>query len=188
MTAKLFLTDYFSYNNGTQFEYGHWVNLTQFDSVESFNNYVTNHFLKCGINDPEPMYTDCDGLPDELYGESLSPAELQAIFDYVNNPFNIYKQIENADTDELVRLYNIACEVLKYNDDTIYSFDEDFFTTFFNNKPMEAARAATFGNVNWSDDWIMFDGNGNLESITSAVDIDTNRIIEAYKEEPSAFN
>ena len=31
-TQPKFLTDYASYNNGTQFEFGHWVNLEDFSS------------------------------------------------------------------------------------------------------------------------------------------------------------
>lgn len=33
-TAKIFLTDYASYNNGTQFEFGHWVELNDFNDEE----------------------------------------------------------------------------------------------------------------------------------------------------------
>lgn len=187
MNAKLFLTDYGSYNNGTQFQYGHWVDLNEFDSVESFNNYLKKHFKKCGINDPEPMFTDFEYLPDELYSESLSNADLELIFDYVHNDHNIYRQIEEADDAQLVSLYNTACDELNYTDDKVYSFDEDFFTTFFYNKPMEAARCASFGTLNWSDDWITFDGSGNLESLASASGLDTKRIFEAYTNNPSAF-
>ena len=33
-TAKIFLTDYASYNNGTQFEFGHWVELNDFNDED----------------------------------------------------------------------------------------------------------------------------------------------------------
>lgn len=35
-TPKLFLTDYASYNNGTQFQFGHWVDLTDFSDATEF--------------------------------------------------------------------------------------------------------------------------------------------------------
>lgn len=59
-------------------------------------------------------------------------------------------------------------------------FDEDFFNTYFYNKPMEAARATHFGDVNWNDDYIHFDGYGNLES-ASIEDYESE--LEYYKDE-----
>jgi hypothetical protein len=51
-TAKLFLTDYASYNNGTQFEFGHWVDLTDFADAEDFLEYVKNHFKEADKKSP----------------------------------------------------------------------------------------------------------------------------------------
>ncbi len=50
-------------------------------------------------------------------------------------------------------------------DDEIFDFDDEFFNLFFEGRPMEAARACVFGDVNWSDPYIRFDGYGNLESM-----------------------
>ena len=48
----------------------------------------------------------------------------------------------------------------------IYTFDEEFFETFFSN-PMEAARATFFGKINsWTDEYIKFNAYGNLESMS----------------------
>ena len=41
--------------------------------------------------------------------------------------------------------------------------DEDFFNTFFNN-PMEAIRATYYGNYNYNDDYVKFNGYGNIDS------------------------
>lgn len=35
-SPKLFLTDYASYNEGKQFEFGHWVDLSQFSDADEF--------------------------------------------------------------------------------------------------------------------------------------------------------
>ena len=43
--------------------------------------------------------------------------------------------------------------------------DEEFFNTFFDN-PMEAVRASYYGNYNYNDDYVRFDGYGNLESFS----------------------
>ena len=39
-----------------------------------------------------------------------------------------------------------------------YPFDEEFFKLFYKNKPYEAARDTHFGNVNWNDKYVTFDG------------------------------
>ena len=39
-----------------------------------------------------------------------------------------------------------------------YPFDEDFFKLFYKNKSYEAARDTHFGNVNWNDKYVTFDG------------------------------
>ena len=41
--------------------------------------------------------------------------------------------------------------------------DEEFFNTFFNN-PMEAIRATYYGNYNYNDDYVKFNGYGNIDS------------------------
>lgn len=42
--------------------------------------------------------------------------------------------------------------------------DEEFFDTFFPNNPTEAVRAACYGDYNYCDDFVRFNGYGNLES------------------------
>jgi hypothetical protein len=42
--------------------------------------------------------------------------------------------------------------------------DEEFFNMFFEDRPMEAVRAAHFGDYNYGDDFVRFNGYGNLES------------------------
>jgi len=48
----------------------------------------------------------------------------------------------------------------------VHEFDDEFFNTYFESKPEEAARATFFGNIqNWMDEYIRFNGYGNLESL-----------------------
>lgn len=48
----------------------------------------------------------------------------------------------------------------------VYNFDDDFINDYFPS-PAEAVRACYFGNIkNWLDDYIRFNGYGNLESLT----------------------
>jgi antirestriction protein len=83
--AKIFLTDYASYNNGTQFQFGHWVELDQFNDAEDLNAYISNHFEECDKKSPldspreETMITDFEGFPKKFYGESMS---FENLFEY----------------------------------------------------------------------------------------------------------
>lgn len=43
--------------------------------------------------------------------------------------------------------------------------DEEFFNTFFHHNPMEAVRAAHYGDYNYMDQYVKFNGYGNLESL-----------------------
>lgn len=47
----------------------------------------------------------------------------------------------------------------------VYENDEDFFETFFEGKTVEAVRATQFGEYNYSDDYVRFNGYGNLDSL-----------------------
>lgn len=163
--ARIFLTDYASYNNGTQFEFGHWVDLSDFSDADELNDYITTHFeecdeqspLPCGSKREETMITDFEGFPEEFYSES--GCDFEKIFKYIEIDW------ENKSDDEKISLHNEYCQE-QSNEDEIYTFDDDFFEMFFEGKPMEAARATSFGSVNWSDNYIKFNGYGNLESLS----------------------
>ena len=59
-TAKIFLTDYASYNNGTQFEFGHWVDLSDFSDADELMEYISDHLAEADKISPFPSH---DRLP-----------------------------------------------------------------------------------------------------------------------------
>ena len=71
--------------------------------------------------------------------------------------------LDNEDT-----LIDVVGELNSYNGCLDYldfwENDEEFFNTYFNNNPMEAVRATYYGNYNYNDDYVRFNGYGNLES------------------------
>lgn len=77
---------------------------------------------------------------------------------------SIVDQINNLDTEDLIRLNNSYCQEANYSDNEIYGNDEDFFETFFPNNVIDAVRSATYGEYNFSDNYVKFNGYGNLES------------------------
>ena len=72
---------------------------------------------------------------------------------------------ELSDNDKL-NLYQEYCSYTGNGTD-LFSFDDEFFNLFFEGKPLEAARATHFGEVNWSDEYISFNGYGNLKSYSN---------------------
>lgn len=81
---------------------------------------------------------------------------------------------------EKLSIFNTYCIEHGDPDNEIYSFDEEFFETYFSN-PMEAARATFFGKIeSWNDEYIKFNGYGNLESMT---EYEVSEDIDNYLEE-----
>lgn len=74
-----------------------------------------------------------------------------------------------------------------FEDLDFYDNDEEFFNTFYYNRPMEVARAIQFGRYNINDDYVLINNLGNIESY-SEYEIDElileyeEEIIETYKE------
>lgn len=77
---------------------------------------------------------------------------------------DLLSQISDLTTAEKVYLHNAYCQNNQYYDDEIYENDEEFFNMFFENKPFEAVRSSYFGEYKYSDDFVKFNGYGNLES------------------------
>lgn len=51
-----------------------------------------------------------------------------------------------------------------FDDLRFYDNDEDFFRMFFEGKTMEAIRATQFGHYSYNDDYVRFNGYGNLDT------------------------
>jgi hypothetical protein len=89
-TPKIFLTDYASYNNGTQFEFGHWVDLTDFNDADELDEYIQNHFEEADQKSPlgfgskreEIMITDFEGFPRSFYSES--GMDFEELYEFIN--------------------------------------------------------------------------------------------------------
>lgn len=176
---KLFLTDYASYNNGTQFEFGHWVDLEDFMDADQFFEYVAEHFEEADEKSPidefttreEPMFTDYEGFPKWLYGESMSHSDVQKIYDYIEH-------FGDMDDDDWLYLHNEYCWENR-PDDVISHNDEEFFETYFSNDVLGAIRSVYFGDYRWNDKYVVFNGYGNLETFNDPMDhIDETELIE----------
>ena len=48
----------------------------------------------------------------------------------------------------------------------VYENDDEFFQIYFESKVMEAVRAISYGDYNYMEEYVRFNGNGNIESLT----------------------
>lgn len=137
VTPQLFLTDYASYNNGTQFEFGHWVDLTNFSDADEFMEYIKNHFSEADEKSPldspreEIMFTDYEGLPKQLYSECMSFTEIEKLFEFIN--LEDYEKVKvayllNEGNDIGYALSNFEDVICyEYDDKLKYHLFEEFY-------------------------------------------------------------
>ena len=76
-TPRIFVTDLASYTEGSQYEFGHWVNLNDFNNATEIKAYISDHLKECDKKRPlfdglreEPMITDYEDIPEILYSET----------------------------------------------------------------------------------------------------------------------
>ena len=81
----------------------------------------------------------------------------------------IINVIDKMDNFELVQLNNEYCQSANYYDSEIFENDDDFFHTFFANDTLRAIQATQFGDYRYHDNFVTFDGYGNLTSFNSVI-------------------
>ena len=75
----------------------------------------------------------------------------------------IIRELKSMSDSDLVDVHNKYCETMGYYDDTIYENDKYFLDEHFS-CPSELARAICYGEYDYTDDYVMFDGYGNLKT------------------------
>ena len=172
----VYVGTYAKYNDGSLA--GEWVKFADYSDADEFFDYIKA--LHEDEDDPEFMFQDSEYLPDSLYSESLSPSDVEAIYEYLE----VAEKIADYSDSDWMQKHNEYCSENNI-DDEFYDFDEEFFNTFFEGNPMAAARAVNFGDVNWSHNYIKFDGYANLQSFSDPSDeIDYSAIIEWLIDNP----
>ena len=83
---------------------------------------------------------------------------------------NLLNEIKGLLLNDLDTLKDAVRELNSWNACLAYlevwENDEEFFNTFFADKPEELARAIYYGDFNYNDEYVKFNGYGNLESFS----------------------
>ena len=108
---------------------------------------------------------------------------------------NNYEEIKNYLLNHVDEIGDIITEINSIDNSLdyleYYENDEEFFNTFFYNNPTEAVRSAYYGDYNYCDDWVKFDGYMNLKSVDDYevekeykyyIDDITKSLIEHYQQ------
>jgi hypothetical protein len=95
----------------------------------------------------------------------------------------IIEEINCFDNDQMVQLNNEYCDQQNYPDDQIYSNDANFFADVYGGDVMEAVRAVSYGDYNYSHDYVKLNGYGNLESMNVIDEDDLCESIDTIAEE-----
>lgn len=108
----------------------------------------------------------------------------------------IIEEINCFDSDQLVQLNNTYCDEQNYLDDQIYSNGEEFFENNFGGNIMEAVRAVSYGEYNYTHDWVTYNGYGNLitmdsvgtDDLCESVDIIAEHVAENFSSYDHLFD
>ena len=134
--AKIFLTDYGSYNDGTQFEFGHWVSLDKFADADQLNAYIAKHFKNADKKSPlgfgsireEIMITDFEGFPAAFYDECM---DFEPLFEYFERASSCGYDLEIVEAFTKLGNYKVEdvdkfFDALEESYSGQYDSDEDF--------------------------------------------------------------
>lgn len=172
-TIKVYVGTYGKYNDGNL--NGAWLDLSNYVDKDDFINACLE--LHKDESDPELMFQDFD-YPESWIKNFVSETHIdERLFDLLqddNNPLN-------WDDGDYLNAHNEMCSESNM-DDYIYYFDNYFFEDFFADKA-SVAQAVYFGNIDLNDEYIMFNGSGNLESLNNVMGvIDDTKVIEWWIE------
>lgn len=99
----------------------------------------------------------------------------------------IMNAIGVMETERVIELWNECIEYTGYTDDEVYENGEFFFNEIFRN-PYDAAMAVAYGDWRVNDDYVCFNGYGNLESFNYWQDnnspVDEDALVDWLMENP----
>lgn len=144
------------------------------ETKELKNFYGTAELTSIFVRYLEEHEVDVDCLKVvEVECETLNVSGIMKYADDVDLVISIIERL--YDFDNVEELYNDLDDKDDLACSEWLSFDEEFFSIYFKD-PYEAARSTYFGNIrSWNDNYVRFNGYGNLES-THSIDYDEEAV------------
>lgn len=100
---------------------------------------------------------------------------------------SLKEQISNLSDGDLLSVWREVCDLFNLSDSEIFENDEEFFE-IWGATGIEVARSVHYGDYRYSDDYVHFDGYGNLESSNRVKDFtDEYQIIDCVNQNPDSF-
>lgn len=91
---------------------------------------------------------------------------------------SVTEYLESLSNSDLVSIWNEFAREQR-PDDEIYFNDEEFFNVFFDGRIMDAIRAISYGEYDYSHEYVIFNGYANLETFNDPTgNIDINELAE----------
>jgi antirestriction protein len=158
--GSIFLTDYASYNNGTQFEFGHWVNLDDHSDADELNEYILEHFKEADKKSPldewgstreEIMVTDFEGFPEVFYSECMNFENLYNYFEkvegccYDSEIIEAFADLGNYTINDLDNFF----EALEESYSGEFSHDQDFAQDMHEQTGEEISNSWPHNCIDW---------------------------------------
>lgn len=156
--ARIFLTDYASYNNGTQFEFGHWVDLEDFNDADELSDYIIEHFADADEKSPldspreEVMITDFEGFPSSFYSESM---DFENLYNYLEKLEECYYNADVVEAFADLGNYDVE-DVDEFFDKLEESYqgehksDEDFTEQLLKDTGCIPSNIPSYVHIDWS--------------------------------------
>ena len=106
------------------------------------------------------------------------------------------KHVDDFTTEELIdMLQEVNTWDSRFDFIQVYENGEEFFEICFPSSPYEAVKRIAYGSYNFNDEYVRFDGYGNIESLSwyeyeKEIEEYRYEILDAYKElvEDDAMN
>ena len=99
--------------------------------------------------------------------------------------------IGDASDDEVIRAWGAFCENTDRYDDVVYDNDNDTYQMLFGDNIDEALRAASYGDFNYTDSYVVINGYGNLDTFSylcsSKCPVDKDELADYFYENQDEF-
>ena len=96
--------------------------------------------------------------------------------------------LDSVADDELITMHNQYCQNIS-SEDEVFTNDEEFFEMFFSADVVKAVRAISYGEYNYSDEYVKFNGYANLETTDSPGEwVDTTELAEYIMDNEHLFD